>query len=79
MLPTLEERGVASTNLLHAFSDYVKNPCSSKIDVLEEAIFLYDAIQAGCTQEQANDEYRRFRAREGTISDRMAHAGIING
>jgi hypothetical protein len=79
MSPTLEEQDIAAANLQRSFAEYVQNPCTEKIDVLEFAIFVYDAIAAGLDLEAAVKEYEDYVAEAGNMTTQMVNAEILCG
>lgn len=79
MSPTQREQDIVAANLQRSFAEYVQNPCTEKVDVLEYAIFLYDAIAAGLDLEAAIKEYEDYAAEGGNMTTQMVNAGILCG
>jgi len=77
--PSQEEQDAAAAYLQRKFSEYVQNPCTEKIDVLEHAIFVYDAVAGGLTVEKALSEYKDYVAEGGNITHQMMDANILCG
>jgi len=77
--PSQEEQDAAAAHLQEQFSEYVQNPCTEKIDALEHAIFVYDAVSAGLTIENALIEYERYVSEGGSITHQMMKADILCG
>jgi hypothetical protein len=77
--PSQEEQDAAAAHLQEQFSEYVQNPCTEKIDALEHAIFVYDAVAAGLTIEDALSEYEDYVWEGGNMTHQMMDAGIICG
>ena len=79
MIPTQREQDIAAANLQRAYVEYVQNPCTEKIDVLEHAILVYDGVQAGMRLEEAICEYEDYVAEGGNITRQLMNAGIMCG
>jgi len=75
--PSQEEQDAAAAYLQRQFSEYVQNPCTEKIDVLEHAIFVYDAVAAGLTIEDALSEYKDYVSEGGNMTHQMMDSGIL--
>lgn len=78
-LPNQKEQAIAGAHLQQAFAEYVKNPCTEKIDLLEYAIFIYDGVAAGLTLRSAISEYEDYVYEGGNMSQQMNDAGILCG
>ena len=78
-LPTKEEQDAAAAYLQRQFAEYVQNPCTEKIDALEHAIVVYDAVSAEFTMEEALDQYETYIQAGGNVTCQMMDAGILFG
>jgi hypothetical protein len=69
--PTEDTKKEAQSELATAFAEFMADPSAEKINELERASFLYNAVQNGNPRQCSRDQWEKYRGTFKTFTRRV--------